>query len=259
MQKKTSIALDYHEKEPITVTAMDGLDYFEAKIVDRLHLPNLNKISKVDQKVYLDEMKNWSYKGEIEIKWVSAGYTVYKNIHLIKLPECDEKRSSRARDHKVENSKRKSSMSIVGNNVSYKKAKRGVMCTKQSVAIETKVPTLIVTMTAEIKARNGVHEDMNTFLNGVITPQYGTDGREYWPGNIKQNPILMQSIANKNTYTSIKQYIIIDKKFTDKNKIFPVYLTSSSEYVFLSTFRYKVPADAISEADNNHMLGYYKA
>ena len=84
MQKSTSTALDYHEKEPITVTAMDGLDYFEAKIVDRLHLPNLNKISKVDQKVYLDEMKNWSYKGEIEIKWVSAGYTVYKNIHLIK-------------------------------------------------------------------------------------------------------------------------------------------------------------------------------
>ena len=35
---------------------------------------------------------------------------VGKNIHLIKLPECDEKRSSRARDHKVENSKRKSTM-----------------------------------------------------------------------------------------------------------------------------------------------------
>ena len=72
-------------------------------------------------------MKHRSYKSEIEIKWVVAGYIVYKNIHLIKLPECDEKRSSRARNHKVINSKRKSSMSIVGNNASYKKAKQDLM------------------------------------------------------------------------------------------------------------------------------------
>ena len=123
MQKRTSTALDYHEKELITVLTMDGLVYFEAKIVDQLHLPNLNKISKADQKDYLDKMKHRSYESEIEIKWVSAGYIVYKNIHLIKLPECDEKRSSCARDHKVENSERKSSMSIVGNNALYKKAK----------------------------------------------------------------------------------------------------------------------------------------
>ena len=130
MQKRTSTALDYHEKELITVLAMDGLEYFEAKIVDRLHLlPNLNKISKADQKVYLDKMKHQSYESEIEIKWVSAGYILYTNIHLIKLPEYDEMRSSCARDHKVENSNRKLSMSIVGNNASYKKAKRGVMCT----------------------------------------------------------------------------------------------------------------------------------
>ena len=259
MQKRTSAALDYHEKELISVMAMDGLEYFDAKIVDRLHLPTLNKISKADQKDYLDQMKHRSYEREIKIKWVDVGYIVYKNIHLIKLPECDEKRSSRARDRKVENSKRKSSLTIVGNNASYKKAKRDVMCTKESVAIETDVPTLAVTMTAEIEARNAVHEDMNIFLNRVITPQYGTDVREYWPGNIKDNPILMQSIADKNTYTSIKQYINVDKKFTNENKVFPVYLTSSSEFVFLSTFRYKVPADAISEADADHTLGYYEA
>ena len=27
----------------------------------------------------------------------------------------------------------------------------------------------------------------------------------------------------------------------------------------MSTFRYKVPGDAISEADNDHTLGYYEA
>ena len=136
---------------------------------------------------------------------------------------------------------------------------RGVRCTKQSVAIATKVPTLTVNMTSEIKARNGVHEKMNLFLDGIMTPLSGTDGREFWPGNIRHNPILMQSIANKSTYNSIKQYINVDKKFTDKNKVFPVYLTSSSEYVFLSTFRYKVPGDAILEADQDHSFGYYEA
>ena len=62
---------------------MDGLEYFEAKIVDQLHLPNLNKISKADQKDYLDKIKYQSYESEIEIKGVNAGYIVYKNIHLI--------------------------------------------------------------------------------------------------------------------------------------------------------------------------------
>ena len=62
MQKSTTTALYYHEKEPITVMAKDGLGYFKAIIVDRLHLPNLNKISKTDQKVYLLEMKNRSYE-----------------------------------------------------------------------------------------------------------------------------------------------------------------------------------------------------
>ena len=133
------------------------------------------------------------------------------------------------------------------------------MCTKQSVATETKVPTLTVTMTAEIDARNRVHAEMNTFLNKVNIPRYDTDGREFWPGNIKHNPILMQSIANKSTYNSIKQYINVDKKFTDKNKVFPIYLTSCAEYVFLSTFRYKVPVDPLSEAENDPTLGYYEA
>ena len=91
-------------------------------------------------------------------------------------------------------------MSIDGKEASCKKANRGVRCTKQSVAIATKVPTLTVNMTAEIEARNGVHEKMIQFLNGVMTPLCGTDGREFWPGNIKHNPILMQSIANKSTY-----------------------------------------------------------
>ena len=60
-------------------------------------------------------------------------------------------------------------------------------------------------MTAEIEARNGVHKEMKLFLNGVNTPLCGTDGREFWPGNIKRNPILMQSTTNKSTYNSIKQ------------------------------------------------------
>ena len=259
MQKSATTALYYHKKEPITVMAKDGLEYFEAMIVDLLHLPNLNKISKADQKVHLVEMKNWSYESEIEIIWISRKDNVYKNIHLIKLPECDEKRISRSRGHKVENNKRKSSMSIDGKEASCKKANQSVRCTKQSVAIATKIPTLTVNMTAEIEARNGVHKEMKLFLNGVNTPLCGTDGREFWPGNIKRNPILMQSTTNKSTYNSIKQYINVDKKFTDKNKVFLVYLTSSSEYLFLSTFRYKVPGDAVSEADNDHTLGYYKA
>ena len=119
MQKRTSAALDYHEKELITVMAMDRLEYFDAKIVDQLHLPNLNKISKADQKDYLDQMKHRSYESEIKIKWVDVGYIVYKNVHFIKLPECDGKRSNCARDNKVEISKRKSSFSIVENNASY--------------------------------------------------------------------------------------------------------------------------------------------
>ena len=102
-------------------------------------------------------------------------------------------------------------MSIDGKEASCKKANRGVRCTKQSVAIATKVPTLTVNMTAEIEARNGVHKEMNQFLNGVITPLCVTNGREFWPGNIKHNPILMQLIANKSTYNSIKQYINVDK------------------------------------------------
>ena len=150
MQKSTTAALYYHEKEPITVMAKDGLEYFEAVIVDRLHLPNLNKISKADQKVYLVEMKNRSYESEIEIKWISRRDNVYKNIHLIKLPKCDEKRSSRSRSPKVENNKRKSSMSNNDNVASYKKANRGVVLTKQAVAIATNVPTLTLNMTAEI-------------------------------------------------------------------------------------------------------------
>ena len=60
----------------ITVLAIDGLEYYDAKIVDQLHLPNLNKISKADQKEYLHKMKHRSYESEIEIKWVGAGYSV---------------------------------------------------------------------------------------------------------------------------------------------------------------------------------------
>ena len=70
MQKSTFKALYYREKEPVTVMAKDNSEFFEAMIVDQLYLPNLNEISKADQKVYLTEMKNWSYKSEIEIKWI---------------------------------------------------------------------------------------------------------------------------------------------------------------------------------------------
>ena len=150
-------------------------------------------------------------------------------------------------------------MSINDNKALYKEANQDVMFTKQSVAIARKVPTLTVNMTAEIAVRNEVHKEMNAFLNAVITQPCGTDGWEYWPSNIKYNPILMQSIANESTYNSIKQYINVNKRFIDKNKVFPVYLTSSLEYVFLSTFRYKVPGDVIFEADNDHILGYYEA
>ena len=66
------------------------------------------------------------------------------------------------------------STSIDGTEEAFKKANRGVMCTKQSVATETKVPTLTVTMTAEIDARNRVHAEMNTFLNKVNIPRYDT-------------------------------------------------------------------------------------
>ena len=259
MNKRTSAAVQCHEKKLVTVLVMDGLEYYEAKIVDPSHLPNLNKISKADQKEYLYKMKHQSYESEIEIKWVGAGYIVSKNVHLIKLPECDEKRGKRGRDNNVETRRKKISSSIVEIHASCKKTKRGVRCTRESVAVETCVRTLSVTMTAEIAARNAALADMNIFLNEAITPQHGTDGREFWPGHIKNNPILMQSIADRNTYTSIKQFINLDKKFTDENKVFPVYLTSSSEFVFLSTFRYKVPANAILETDKDHTLGYYEA
>ena len=74
-------------------------------------------------------------------------------------------------------------MSNNDNAVLYKKANWGVILTKQSVAC-------------------------------------CTDGREYWPRNIKYNSILMQLIADKGTYNSIKQYVNIDKKITNKDKGF---------------------------------------
>ena len=79
MPKNKHTALYYQEKEPITVMAKDGLEYFEAVIVDRLHLPNLNKISKADQKEYLYKMKHQSYESEIEIKWISRRDNVYEH------------------------------------------------------------------------------------------------------------------------------------------------------------------------------------
>ena len=56
---------------------------------------------------------------------------------------------------------------------------------------------------------------MTKFLKEITTKECGIDGREYWPGNIKYNPILMQSIADENTYDCIKQYIInVENKFS---------------------------------------------
>ena len=91
----------FPSNEPITVMAKDGLEYFEAVVVDRLHVPNLNKISHADQILYLNEMKNRSYESEIEIKWISRRDNVYKNIHQIQLQKCEEKRSSRSRGNRV--------------------------------------------------------------------------------------------------------------------------------------------------------------
>ena len=102
-------------------------------------------------------MKNRNYESEIEIKWIIRRDSVYKNIHLLKLPECDEKRCSRSHTPKVENNNRKSSISINDNKALYKKDNQGVMFTKQSVGIATKVPTLTVNMTAEIEVRNEIH------------------------------------------------------------------------------------------------------
>ena len=61
---------------------------------------------------------------------------------------------------------------------------------------------------------------MNKFLKGVITKERGIDGREYWPGNIKYDPILMQSIADENTYDCIKQYINVEKNPQTRIKFF---------------------------------------
>ena len=145
------------------------------------------------------------------------------------------------------------------NEAPYKKANQGVILTKQTVATANNVPTLTVDNIAEIATRNEMHDKMNTFLNKAITKGCDTDGKEYWPGNIRHNPILIQSIADESLYDSIKHYINIDKKFTTTNKVFPIYLPISSEYVFLSTFRYRVPLASISETDNDHTLGYYEA
>ena len=81
MQKSKTTALYYQEKEPVTVLEKDGSEYFKAMIVDRLHLPNLNKISKANQKAYLIEMKNHSHESEIEIKWVIRRDRVYKRTY----------------------------------------------------------------------------------------------------------------------------------------------------------------------------------
>ena len=53
----TTAASYYHSKEHVTVMAKDGSDFFEAMNIDQLHLPNLNKISKTDQKAYSAEIK----------------------------------------------------------------------------------------------------------------------------------------------------------------------------------------------------------
>ena len=67
-------------------------------------------------------MKNRSYKSEVEIKWSNRGDCVYKNVHLLKLPECDENRKSHPRSPRVENNKRKLWMSNIDKVASYKKA-----------------------------------------------------------------------------------------------------------------------------------------
>ena len=245
----------------IQVMAKDGKEFYEAIISDLAHLPALNKLCPVRQQAYIVGMKNRSYESKIQIKWICRGNFTYLNVHLLKLTKKNMKRISRSSAENVENNKRKSSVRNMDNDsdAPCKKANQGVTLTKQTVATATNVPTLAVDDIVGIATRNKMYNKMNTFLDKAITKGYDTDGREYWPGNIRHNPILIKSIADESVYDSVKQYINIDKKFTTTNKVFPIYLSSSSKYVFLSTFRYRVPEASISEADNNHTLGYYEA
>ena len=100
---------------------------------------------------------------EIEIKWSDRRDCVFKNVHKLKLLECDEKRNSRSRSLRFKNNKRKLRMSNIDNVALYKKANQGVVLTKQAVAIATNVPTLTLNITAEIEGRNKVDEKWLTF------------------------------------------------------------------------------------------------
>ena len=50
--------------QPIKVMAKDGTVYYNATIIDPLHL-------REDQQAYLADLKNWSYKIKIKIRWDS--------------------------------------------------------------------------------------------------------------------------------------------------------------------------------------------
>ena len=103
----------------ITVMVKVGIKFPEATIIEQLHLPDLNKISERDQQAYLAEIKNCSYESKIRIKWSRREDCVYKNVCLLKLPQCNEKRSSCSRSDKVENKKRKSSVNNYDNEALY--------------------------------------------------------------------------------------------------------------------------------------------
>ena len=96
-----------------------GTKFSEATLIDQLRLPDLKKISERDQQAYLAEMKNRSYENKIRIKWSRRGDHVYKYVCLLKLPQCNEKRSSCSRSDKVENKKRKSSVNNYDNEALY--------------------------------------------------------------------------------------------------------------------------------------------
>ena len=78
--------------QTIPVMAKDGIVFSQATISDQAHLPALNKLGPIDQQAYTVEMKNRSYEIKIEIKWICRGDRVYKNVHLLKLPQRNMKR-----------------------------------------------------------------------------------------------------------------------------------------------------------------------
>ena len=104
------------------------------------------------------------------------------------------------RSPNIANKKRKASGSNSNNKVAKKnnthtsplieKTHLSAFSSKEAVADATKIPILTANQTDKIKSRIHSQTINDKFLVTVTKTGGGKDGREYWPGNIRQHQVL---------------------------------------------------------------------